>query len=151
MDSKDRASINESPLPRGTEVYKKHGEIGCTVSGNIVDRLQEQDSVDDESRPNISGKMENKGVGSNPSKVEVRVANINNKSEYGGALWDIFRREDVPKLHAYLQKNWNEFRHIMNKPLEEVVHPIHDQTIYLNVEHKRKLKEEFQVEPWTFE
>ena len=39
----------------------------------------------------------------------------------------------------------------MNKPLEEVVHPIHDQTIYLNVEHKRKLKEEFQVEPWTFE
>ena len=40
MDSKDRASINESPLPHGTEVHKKHGEIGCTVSGNIVDRVQ---------------------------------------------------------------------------------------------------------------
>ena len=40
MDSKDHASINESPLPRGTEVHKKHGEIGCTVSGNIVDRVQ---------------------------------------------------------------------------------------------------------------
>ena len=46
MDSKDRASINESPLPRGTKVHRNHGEIGCTVSGNIVDRLQEQYSVD---------------------------------------------------------------------------------------------------------
>ena len=26
----------------------------------------------------------------------------------------------------------------MNKPLEEFVHPIHDQTIYLNVEHKKE-------------
>ena len=90
MDSKDRASINESPLPHGNKVHKNHGEIGCTVSGNIVDRLQEQDSVDNESRPEISGKMENKGVGSKPSKVEARVPNRNNKSEYGGALWDIF-------------------------------------------------------------
>ena len=96
-------------------------------------------------------RWKNKGVGSNPSEVEARASNRNNKSEYGGALWDIFRREDVPKLHAYLQTHWNEFRYIMNKPLEEVVHPIHDQTIYLNVEHKRKLKEEFQVEPWKFE
>ncbi|XP_022924442.1 lysine-specific demethylase JMJ25 isoform X1 [Cucurbita moschata] len=69
----------------------------------------------------------------------------------GGAVWDIFRRQDVPKLLKYLDKHQKEFRHMECKPVNSLVHPIHDQTVFFNAKHKKQLKEEFGVEPWTFE
>ncbi|GMH00408.1 hypothetical protein Nepgr_002247 [Nepenthes gracilis] len=35
--------------------------------------------------------------------------------------------------------------------LIQVIDPIHDQTLFLNEKHKKQLKEEYNVEPWTFE
>lgn len=68
----------------------------------------------------------------------------------GGALWDIFRREDVGRLQEYILKYWTEFFD-SNKPEEGISHPVHDQLFYLNEEHKRRLKAELGVEAWTFE
>ncbi|KAL0915816.1 hypothetical protein M5K25_013275 [Dendrobium thyrsiflorum] len=72
------------------------------------------------------------------------------KNQEGGALWDIFRREDVPKLEEYLRRHYKEFRHFNDSPIEKVYHPIYDQTFYLTMEHKMKLKDEYGIEPWTF-
>lgn len=98
---------------------------------------------------------ENGNVTLGTKKPDARDGNLQHgnasKFKYGGAVWDIFRREDVPKLIEYLQKHWKEFRHINSLPISSVVHPIHDQTLFLNESHKKQLKEEFNVEPWTFE
>ncbi|XP_062013297.1 lysine-specific demethylase JMJ28 isoform X2 [Rosa rugosa] len=66
------------------------------------------------------------------------------------AQWDVFRRQDVPKLVEYLRRHCNEFtrKYDVHK---HVAHPILDQSFFLDSIHKIRLKEEFKIEPWTFE
>ncbi|MFS7933119.1 putative transcription factor interactor and regulator C2H2 family [Helianthus anomalus] len=68
-----------------------------------------------------------------------------------GAIWDIFRREDVPKLVEYMRLHWNEFGFPDDIIIDSVPQPLHEGMIFLNSHHKRKLKEEFGLEPWSIE
>lgn len=44
----------------------------------------------------------------------------NREDADGGALWDVFRRKDIPELEEYLRKHFREFRHIYGSPLPQV-------------------------------
>lgn len=68
-----------------------------------------------------------------------------------GAIWDVFRREDIPKLAEYLRVHWNEFENSDAVLSDPVTRPLYDEAVYLKRHHKEKLKEEFGVEPWSFE
>ncbi|KAL4560201.1 hypothetical protein LXL04_032350 [Taraxacum kok-saghyz] len=84
------------------------------------------------------------------TSIKIENAKIKMVEENHGALWDIFRRQDIHKLEKYLMSHSNDLLHNDCHLIEKIVHPIHDRIFYLNMEHKRKLKEEFGIEPWTF-
>jgi len=45
---------------------------------------------------------------------------VQNVETDDGALWDIFRREDIPKLESYIEKHHKEFRHLYCCPVSQV-------------------------------
>lgn len=74
-----------------------------------------------------------------------------------GAVWDIFRREDVPSLCAFLRQNAPDFVHSGRRVRgalggDEVnfAAPVLSQRFMLVARHKRALKAA-QVEAWSFE
>ncbi|XP_019090457.1 PREDICTED: lysine-specific demethylase JMJ25-like [Camelina sativa] len=115
------------------------------------------ESISDENRNDICLETESTSAKSiQEQKLDASKetdGNTNERSEAvdGGAVWDIFRREDVPKLIQFLKRHKHEFCHINNEPVNSVIHAIHDQTLFLSEIQKKQLKEEFDIEPWTFE
>ncbi|KAK9672436.1 hypothetical protein RND81_12G100600 [Saponaria officinalis] len=137
--------------------HVKNGQQDSVSEKNSLDGNKEtghakngqQDSVSEKN--GLDGNKE-AGHAKNGQQDSVCEKNgLDGNEVYGAAVWDIFRREDVPKIQEFLNKHQQEFRHINDLPLKFVIHPIHDQTFYLSEKHKKQLKEEFDVEPWTFE
>ncbi|XP_018456825.1 lysine-specific demethylase JMJ29 isoform X2 [Raphanus sativus] len=154
-------------LGRGDSVTKLHCDMSDAVNilthTTEVTLSQEQISAvkDLKQKHKEQNKLEEQGSGDNGIACGHEEERLNmpeilsyekeqNHGQTGSALWDIFRREDVPKLEEYLRKHCKEFRHTFCCPVTKVYHPIHDQSCFLTVEHKRKLKAEFGIEPWTF-
>lgn len=73
------------------------------------------------------------------------------KNSYSAVVWDVYRRKDVPKLTEYLRLHWEEFGKSVNINNDLIMRPLYDGALYLDGHHKGKLKDEFGVEPWTFE
>ncbi|GAU12212.1 hypothetical protein TSUD_01790 [Trifolium subterraneum] len=132
-------------LGRGDSVTKLHCDLSdASDSIEAIKKLTQMHLKQDKRELHLYGDNQD---------GETNVGMLDNSFPWGdsldGALWDIFRREDVPKLEKYLKKHFREFRHVHCSPLNQVIHLIHDQTFYLTLEHKRKLKEEYGIEPWT--
>ncbi|KAH6777910.1 hypothetical protein C2S51_009222 [Perilla frutescens var. frutescens] len=89
--------------------------------------------------------MHTAAISLGPSTSTSKAAEL--KEPECGALWDIFKRQDVPKLEEYLRKHAGELKDISH--LHQLAHPVHEKAFYLTLADKRNLKEEYGVEPWT--
>ncbi|KAL8167840.1 hypothetical protein V2J09_009339 [Rumex salicifolius] len=66
-----------------------------------------------------------------------------------GAQWDVFRRQDAPKLLEYIQKHKDEF-HNSKGSSNQFTDLLLEGNFFLDSAHKMKLKDEYKIEPWTF-
>ncbi|KAL7130376.1 hypothetical protein ABFS83_13G129500 [Erythranthe nasuta] len=155
-------------LGRGDSVTKLHCDMSdavnilthtaevdlCEEQCQAIELLKEKHKSQDEEESKArreNGSPCKSGSGKDTSFSYHKNQTQGRSENSGAALWDIFRREDVPKLKEYLVRHASEFRHTYCCPVNQVIHPVHDQTFYLTSEHKLKLKEEYGIEPWTFE
>ncbi|CAM0951261.1 unnamed protein product [Alopecurus aequalis] len=151
-------------LGRGDSVTKLHCDISDAVNvlmhtANVVPSVEQQDAIKNskarheaQDEKDCCGNFAIDGNGTcHKSCLDANHTSPNySEDDEGGALWDIFRREDTKKLKTYLHKHSKEFRHIYCSPVEKVFNPVHDETFYLTEKHKRNLKAEQGIEPWTF-
>ncbi|CAN1222058.1 Lysine-specific demethylase JMJ28 [Linum grandiflorum] len=132
-----------------------HGPIEQDVHDRDSDTNTDTDSdTDTDTDSEISKFFISHVKGSRTSehlRMETDPVTEEKHDESCGAIWDVFRRQDVPKLVEYLRQQCNKLTDAYGSRKQQVTHPLHDQIFFLDAVHKRKLKEEFEIEPWTFE
>ncbi|KAK9729342.1 hypothetical protein K7432_000385 [Basidiobolus ranarum] len=74
----------------------------------------------------------------NNSRTDV---DVTDKHRSIGAVWDIYRFQDLEKIRDFLRKYAAEIGH----PIDD---PIHDQIFYLNKTLRQRLFDEYEVQGW---
>ncbi|KAJ4976463.1 hypothetical protein NE237_001569 [Protea cynaroides] len=138
LEAEESNSDSEAPKDghRNTQSSEKSEDEAISCQEEMIEHISSSEKSEDEA------------VSCHEEKIEHISKQV---SDSCGAQWDVFRREDVPKLQEYLRRHFYEFRHTYCFPVEHVAHPILDQSFFLDTTHKRRLKEELEVEPWTFD
>ncbi|KAK4347074.1 hypothetical protein RND71_033413 [Anisodus tanguticus] len=139
--------VAEVPLDSGNSLKGQRYE---DQDGNISSDNEETDS-EFESDVSLfcSGSVE-RSEDSDSEYLFEDVDGAKKEAKTSGAQWDVFRRQDVPKLLEYLKRHSSEFTSARGYS-KHVVHPILDRSFFFDAFHKLRLKEEFDVQPWTFE
>ncbi|XP_010489647.1 PREDICTED: lysine-specific demethylase JMJ25-like isoform X2 [Camelina sativa] len=130
-ESDQKMDVNESLL--SPEEKLRNGELHDLSLGGVNTEKKESEMI-------LTVNPEDKNLDHN---MDSRCTS----SCAGGAQWDVFRRQDVPKLAEYLQKTLQKPDNVQT---DFVSRPLYEGS-FLNEQHKRQLKDEFGVEPWTFE
>ncbi|MFS7924602.1 putative transcription factor & chromatin remodeling &Metalloenzymes JmjC family [Helianthus anomalus] len=157
-------------LGRGDFITKLHCDVSDAV--NILTHTTEVSNSEEQQL--AIKKLLRRHRSRDEREKKLMESNSNERGDTCGALWDIFRREDVKILEEYLLKHSREFRHTYCCPINKVYNPIHDQAYYLTLEHNQEAKRGvwlvsvylcvpincyryeilvtlLGVEPWTFE
>ncbi|XP_027191594.1 lysine-specific demethylase JMJ28-like isoform X2 [Cicer arietinum] len=160
----------QSTMKEGMEFFRKVERTSCIsteakkASTQCVDNNISQDgdcgifsdsNSDSDPEPSLHGTAHTTKLSAhnNPRSPFESSDNYKKKlTEHSGAQWDVFRRQDVPKLMEYLKRHCDELTYTHDYDYhKKMVHPILDQSIFLDSTHKMRLKEEFEIEPWTFQ
>ncbi|XP_071697347.1 lysine-specific demethylase JMJ28 [Rutidosis leptorrhynchoides] len=145
QDDDGNENIKKIDEPCGKSSFSsevtQQSELEDNTNGELT-QIRNGDSCVFSDESSIDDSDDEEGGGSSFHKKEV--------VDTCGAQWDVFRREDVSKLVEFLKKYSNDINS-SSCSRKKVVHPILDDNFYLDSFHKRYLKEEFGVEPWTFE
>lgn len=100
--------------------------LGCTSSQQCGQSSDDTTKIFNENcdSEKASGCNEDNNLRSKGSIMDRADSHLENDEKMevamGGAVWDIFRRQDVPKIAKYLEKHQKEFRHMKNKPVNSV-------------------------------
>lgn len=142
-------------LPNGIENVPFYSDEPLKVHKQDVEHgiLSDESDSDAEASFHFSGSIEKSEDSDEYFQGEDTESSCSSDDKQGtdscGAQWDIFPREDVPKLLEYLRRHSNELSSACSH--SKHVHPILDQKFFLDAYHKLRLKEEFDIQPWTFE